>query len=213
MANKLLLLNDVDGLGRQGDIVNVRPGYARNFLLPEGFAVIADKRALRMQVRLQEERRQKAVVDKKEAEELAARIQDLTVTTIVKIDHEGHMYGSVSAVDVMHLLKEQAQVEVEKRNIQLPHAIKEVGEHSIKLKLKEGIPASFTLKIVPEEQPDAPEAAAEKGKETKHKHKREHREPKHKHEDQAEAKHETEDNESKPKREPKERKNKREKTA
>lgn len=213
MANKLLLLNDVDGLGRQGDIVNVRPGYARNFLLPEGFAVIADKRALRMQVRLQEERRQKAIVDKKEAEELAARIQDLTVTTIVKIDHEGHMYGSVSAVDVMHLLKEQAQVEVEKRNVQLHQPIKEVGVHTIKLKLKEGIPATFTLKIVPEEQPEGTQAAGEETKETKHKHKREPREHKHKHEDREEkeeAKHKPEDKESKPKREPK---HKREKTA
>jgi large subunit ribosomal protein L9 len=168
MPNKLLLLDDVDGLGRQGDVVNVRPGYARNFLLPEGLAVVADKRALRMQVRLQEERSQKAIVDKKEAEELAARFQDITLTTIVKIDHEGHMYGSVSSVDVIHLLKDQANIELERRNVQLPHPIKEIGVHTIKLKLKEGIPASFTLKVVPEEQPEAgKEAQAEEAKEHK----------------------------------------------
>jgi len=57
MANKLLLLADVDALGRSGDVVSVRPGYARNFLLPQGLAVIANKHALRMQVRLQEERK------------------------------------------------------------------------------------------------------------------------------------------------------------
>src|SRR5689334_17894347 len=99
MANKLLLMKDVEELGRSGDVVSVKPGYARNYLLPQGFAVLADKKALKMQARLQEERRKKAVEDKKEAEELAQAIDGVTLTTIVKVDHEGHMYGSVSAHD------------------------------------------------------------------------------------------------------------------
>ena len=104
MANKLLLLEDVEALGRSGDIVGVKPGYARNFLLPQGLAIIADKRALRMQARLQEERRNRAIVDRKESEELAAKLEGQNLTTIVKVDHDGHMYGSVNVADVADLL-------------------------------------------------------------------------------------------------------------
>lgn len=151
MANKLLLIEDVEDLGRSGDIVNVRPGYARNYLLPRGYALVADKSALRMQARLQEERRKKAIEDKKEAEAHKTAIDAVILETIVKVDHEGKMYGSVSAGDIVHLLENQANIKVEKRSIQLKHALKEVGVHQIHVKLKEGITADFTLKIIPEE--------------------------------------------------------------
>lgn len=150
MANKLLLLEDVEALGRSGDIVSVRPGFARNFLLPQGYAVIASKSAVRMQVRLQEERRKRALVDKQESEAIASQIENLELETVVKVDQEGHMYGSVSAADISHLLQ-KANVTLEKRNIQLKHAIKELGAHKINVKLKEGVTSSFTLKVVPEQ--------------------------------------------------------------
>lgn len=151
MANKLLLIEDVDGLGRKGDIVRVRPGYARNLLLPQNFAILADKQAIRMQARLQEERKQRAVIDKKESDELAEKIQVLKLTAIVKIDHEGHMYGSVSSSDIVHLLQEKEKISLERRSIQLPHAIKELGTHTIKVKLKEGVTSAFELNIIAEE--------------------------------------------------------------
>lgn len=151
MAQKLLLIEDVEDVGRSGDIVNVKPGYARNFLLPQGVAVIADKRALLMQSRLKEERQKKAVHDKKESEELASRLNGLTVTKVVKVDHEGHMYGSVSSTDVVHLLQEEHGIAVEKRSVQLKHPVKEVGVSELTLKLKEGVTAAITLKVVPEE--------------------------------------------------------------
>lgn len=155
MATKLLLINDVDDLGRSGDLVSVRPGFARNFLLPQGFAVVADKATLRMQARLQEERRKKAIVDKQEAEKTAAALEGVTVSTIVKVDHEGHMYGSVSALDIAHLLKEQTQIALEKRHIGIKHPIKETGVHEIAIKLNEGITAQVTLKVIPEEEKHA----------------------------------------------------------
>lgn len=151
MAAKLLLIDDVEALGRSGDIVTVRPGYARNFLLPQGLAMIADKNTIRMQAKLQEERKQKAIVDKKESEELAARIEGLAITTTVKVDHDGHMYGSVTNADIAHLIQEQSGITVEKRSIQLKHAIKTVGEHTINIKLKEGVTTSIKLTVAPEE--------------------------------------------------------------
>ena len=151
MATKLLLIHDVEDLGRSGDIVNVRPGYARNFLLPRGTAVIADRNALRRQARLQEERLKKAAEDKKEAEKQAEAMAAVTIETVVKVDHDGHMYGSVTTADIVHLLQEQASIGIDKRSVQLKHPIKEVGVHTISLKLKEGVVSSVTLKIVPEE--------------------------------------------------------------
>jgi len=156
MANKLLLIEDVEDLGRSGDIVNVRPGYARNFLLPRKFAVVADRSALRMQARLQEQRRLKAIEDRKEAEGSAEKLTGVTVETVVKVDHDGHMYGSVSAQDVAHLLQEKTGIALERRAVQLKHAIKETGTHNLNVKLKEGVTAAITLKIIAEEVKNAP---------------------------------------------------------
>lgn len=149
---KILLVEDVDDLGRSGDLVAVRPGYARNFLFPSKLAMLADKRTLRMQARLQEERKKKAIVEKKESEEIATRIEGQTLITEVKVDHEGHMYGSVSSIDILHLIEKQFNLSLEKRAIQLKHPLKEIGVHPISLKFKEGVTASITLKIVSEEQ-------------------------------------------------------------
>lgn len=147
MATKLLLVEDVENLGRSGDIVSVKPGYARNKLVPSKAAVFADKKSLRMQARLQEQRLQKAVADKKDAELLAERIEGQMVVTTVKVDHDGHMYGSVAVNDIVHLVQEQLSLTLEKRSLQLAHPIKKTGTTQLSLKLAEGITASFSIKI------------------------------------------------------------------
>lgn len=159
MATQVLLLEDVDTLGRSGEIVNVKPGYARNYLLPKRLALIADKRTLRMQQRLKEERQKKASIDRKDSEELAARLDGVVLTKVVKVDHEGHMYGSVSAIDIAHLLQEEKHIELDKKNMALKHPIKETGVHTITIKLKEGVTTSITLKVMSEESFRAATAA------------------------------------------------------
>lgn len=165
-STKLLLISDVEDLGRSGDIVAVRAGFARNFLLPHQYAVFATANALRMQEKLQEERKQKAEQDKKEAEKISSKLEGVVVTKIVKIDPEGNMYGSVSVHDILDLLKEQGKMEVEKRAIQLKQPIRELGSHSIPLKLKEGVTATFTLVIEPEAGSILKEAKDVKAKES-----------------------------------------------
>lgn len=150
MATKLLLKEDVEALGRKGDIVSVKPGYARNFLLPQGLGLIADKNALRVQETLRQERMKQAVVDKKDAEELAAKLKDLTISTTVKVDQMGHMYGSVSAHDLHAMLQNQHGIILGKRDIQLKHAIKKTGIQTINVKLKEGVESSFKAEITAE---------------------------------------------------------------
>jgi large subunit ribosomal protein L9 len=146
MQNQLLLLDDVDNVGRSGDVVSVRPGFARNFLLPQKKAVVADKFTLRLQDRLKAERAMKAEVDKKEALSIAERIAPMELTMVVKVDPDGHMYGSVAAVDIVKLLDGE-KIVIERKNVVLAQPIKELGAHTIQLKLKEGVPATFTLKL------------------------------------------------------------------
>ncbi|NGX37018.1 MAG: 50S ribosomal protein L9 [Chlamydiae bacterium] len=152
MKNQLLLLDDVDGVGRSGDIVSVKPGFARNFLFPQKKAIIAEKHLVRLQERLKEERTKKAVTDKKDAVALAKELVGKVLKTQVKIDAEGHMYGSVSAQDVVGFFKDQLNIVLDRRNVILPKGIKKIGVHEVELKLKEGVPAKITIEIAPEEK-------------------------------------------------------------
>ncbi|MDR3624333.1 MAG: 50S ribosomal protein L9 [Chlamydiales bacterium] len=149
MATHLLLLEDVENLGRSGDIVSVRPGFARNFLLPKKKALVADQNARRMQLRLQEERAKQAVVDKQEAEDLSVRVKDMVFTVEVKVDPDGNMYGSVTALDIQRLFEAEG-VKLEKRSVHLAQPIKSTGVHTVELRLKEGVISSCKVKIVPE---------------------------------------------------------------
>lgn len=160
MKQQLLLLEDIDGLGRSGDVVTAKPGFIRNFLLPQNKAVIADKRTLKMQVRLKEEREKRAAIDRKEAEEFAGSLSGFTLTTEVKVDPEGKMYGSVSAIDIARLLQAKGYT-FEKKNISLLQPIKTLGSHTVHLKLKEGVAATFTLEVQPEGGPLLPKKPAE----------------------------------------------------
>jgi len=160
MANKLLLIEDVESLGRSGDIVSVRPGYARNFLLPQGLAMIADKNTIRMQGKLQKERDERAAVDLKESQDIAAKLEGQSVTKEVKVDHDGHMYGSVSTQEISHLIHSQLSMQIEKHSIVLKHALKTTGEHKVNIKLKEGVTASINVVIAPENANQPKEATS-----------------------------------------------------
>ena len=149
MKQQLLLLQDVESLGQKGDVVSAKPGYVRNYLLPQGFAVIASANTLRKRERLKQERERQAVVDRQEADELRQQVESLILETRVKVDPEGRMYGSVSALDIAHLYQQNG-LPVEKRYIQMTRPIKDTGVHKIPLKLKEGVPATCTLHIIPE---------------------------------------------------------------
>ncbi len=151
MATKLLLVQDVDDLGTQRRCRECEAGFARNYLIPHGFAKVADKRTLRMQARLQQERAVRAAEDRREAEAQAAQLAEIQLSTVVKVDQEGNMYGSVSAHDIMKLLAEQAKVEVEKKSVQLKHAIKELGIHRVPLRLKEGVEVTIGVKVMTED--------------------------------------------------------------
>ncbi|MBN2478595.1 MAG: 50S ribosomal protein L9 [Parachlamydiales bacterium] len=143
---KLLLLQDVEDLGRSGEVVSAKPGYARNFLFPKKLAIHADKNTLRMQERLKKERAVKAAEEKKQAEELAKVIEKIAIKTVVKVDSEGKMYGSVSHQDIIDLLAKEG-ITLTKKNIGIRKPIKEVGVIEIPIKLKEDVETKIILTI------------------------------------------------------------------
>jgi large subunit ribosomal protein L9 len=151
MKREVLLLEDVHALGRSGDVVLVKLGYARNCLVPQKKAVIASKHTLRMQKKLQADRLKKAAEDKKQSEEIAQKLQGSTFAIIVKVDPDGHLYGSVSAQNIAHLLTEKGYA-IDKKYIQLPKPIKKLGSHSVSLELPEDVFAKIILDV----QPDIP---------------------------------------------------------
>lgn len=151
MNNQYLLVEDIEELGRSGDLVKVKPGYARNYLLPQKKAVLATAQTLRMQERLKAERAKRAASDKKDAEALAQRLEGKVLNIEVKVDPEGHMYGSVSAIDILHLFEREG-IPISRRNILLPHPIKALGVHEISLKLKEGVPAKVSVQVEVEKE-------------------------------------------------------------
>lgn len=149
----LLLLEDVRNLGRKGEIVRAKPGFVRNFLIPQKKATFATPRTVKLQKQLQEERQQQALVDREESEKWAQRLREKKLTITVKSDPQGHLYGSVTAIDILQLIEKEEGVALEKKQILLPRSIKRVGDYSISLSLKEGVKALFTLEVQSEQGP------------------------------------------------------------
>jgi large subunit ribosomal protein L9 len=173
---QLLLLEDVKNLGRKGELVTAKRGFVRNFLIPKKHAVIADKRTIRWQERLQQERAEQAAKDKEASLELSSKLEKERFCMEVKIDAGGHLFGSVAAQDIVTLLKDKDLVELERKHVLLAKPIKKVGVYTIGLTLKENVSASITVQVgttqqiedVKErEKTEAEEAKAEEQKDSK----------------------------------------------
>jgi len=152
MSQNILLLKDVEHVGHQGEIAKVKSGYAFNYLVPKGLAMIATRAALRRQEKLREERRIRAEQEKKEALQIAEKLQVMLLEIDVKVDHEGHMYGSVSALQIVDLVREKSGIELEKRYVQLKKPIKEIGVFDVPLRFKEGVSAQIQVKITAQQE-------------------------------------------------------------
>ncbi len=144
---QLLLLEDVDNLGRKGELVKgAKPGFIRNFLLPKHRAVIADKRTVRMQEHLKEERKKQSEIDRQESHAMASNLKDKSFTHTVKVDASGHMYGSVTAQDIVNILAAEG-LGIERKMVLIGQPIRNLGIHKIPLRLKEGVDAQVSLRV------------------------------------------------------------------
>jgi large subunit ribosomal protein L9 len=144
---EIILIKDVENLGYANDIVSVKPGYANNYLIPQGFAKAATASAKKV---LAENLRQRAHKDAKilaDAQALAEKIANLPLTFAVKAE-EGRIFGTITSADIAAALAEKG-IEVEKKNITV-EAINTVGEYKAAVKLHREVKAEITLSVVAE---------------------------------------------------------------
>ena len=149
---KLILSEDVPKLGHAGDVVTVKPGYARNFLIPQGLAIHATEgriQELEHHQRLIEERVHK---DRGDKERERDRIQGVTLEVSTQVGEEGKLFGSVTVVQIAELLAEKG-IEVDRRRIELDHPIKETGEHRVPIRLHRDVIAEIRVVVAAANQP------------------------------------------------------------
>jgi len=143
---QLILLERVEGLGNVGDEVNVRAGYGRNFLLPQGKASVADagNRKTFERRRAQLEAKQATVLETAKTE--AAKLSELTLEVVRATSDGTHLYGSVTTHELAELMNENGQ-SIERRNILLDEQIKTVGDHSFRVRLHPDVTAEISIKV------------------------------------------------------------------
>ncbi|QXD14483.1 50S ribosomal protein L9 [Rhodocaloribacter litoris] len=147
---KVLLLQDVENLGNEGDIVTVKDGYGRNYLIPRGLARLATPSLVKA---WKEERRQaarKLMQQKADAENLAAQLAEMEVVVPAKVGEENRIFGTVTAQQVADGLAKQG-VQVDRRRITLDEDIRLIGVYTATLKLHPEVTATVKIRVVPEE--------------------------------------------------------------
>lgn len=146
---KVILKRDVKGLGREGDLKDVKDGYARNHLIPTGAAVLADLGAVRNWDRHKEQREERDRSIRSDAEALAQRLGELTVQIGVKAGEKDRLFGSVTTRDIADRLRAEG-IEVDRHDIHLKEPIKTVGEHQVRIHVMTGVEAHLRVEVVPE---------------------------------------------------------------
>lgn len=148
---EIILTQDVAHLGYKDDIVTVKNGYANNYLIPQGMAVMATAGAKKMLAETLKQRAFKAEKIKQEAEAVAAKLNGLTVRIAAKAGASGKIFGSVNAIQIADALKEQHQIEVDRKKIMIVgDAIKEIGTHTANINLHREVKAEITLDVYAE---------------------------------------------------------------
>jgi large subunit ribosomal protein L9 len=146
---EVILREDVKSLGRAGDLVRVKPGYARNFLLPEGLAYEATEGNKKRIAAEGKARASRGQSERAEAERVAATLGAVTLTLVGKAGEEGKLFGSITAQDLADALAKQGH-EVDKRRIELEHPIKTLGHHTVGIRLPHEVHAEVRVSIVAE---------------------------------------------------------------
>ena len=147
---KVILLQDVKSLGKKGEIVNVSDGYARNFILPKGLGVEADTKNLN-DLKLQKANDEKVAKEQLEAaKEFAKVLETKEVVVKMKSGEGGKTFGSISSKEIASEAKKQCGLELDKKKIQLPEAIKALGVYEVSVKLHTKVTGKLKVKVVEE---------------------------------------------------------------
>lgn len=160
---EVILKQKIEGLGAEADVVKVKRGYARNFLLPQDRAYEATKSNLRHVAKLKEVRAKREAEELAEAENTATKLRKLRLTTELSLGQGGKAFGSVTTADIAALIAEKSRLTIDRHQLLLEAPIKTLGSFEIPVKLHPSVDASVTVRVVAAEgsEGEAAEAADE----------------------------------------------------
>ena len=144
---EVILVDDVDGLGKKGTTVKVANGYARNFLVPRKLAIPTGAGAARLFVELAKQREIAQDKSKKAAEVIAEKYRGVSVEVTAKAGEDGTLFGSVTSADIAEMLGKQGLV-TDKKKIEITEPIKTLGEHVVQVRLNAGVEATIAVRVV-----------------------------------------------------------------
>lgn len=150
MAIEVMLMDNVKKLGKAGELVKVAPGYARNFLFTQGLAAPATEAAKRRLKKLEAERAARAAEEKKAALEVAKKLEKLEITVSAATTDGKKLYGAVSVTDLLAAIEAQRGVKIERSQLDLEEALKEVGVYEPSIDLGHGVSVKFKITILDE---------------------------------------------------------------
>jgi large subunit ribosomal protein L9 len=157
---KIVLLKDVANLGTAGEVKDVADGYARNFLMPKGFATLATTGLIKQAKERAEAQRKRDLKARTDAEAMSQRINGQTVRFVVKVGELDRLYGSITNVDVAEKLGAQIGAEIDRRRVELGDPIKRAGVYSVVINLGQGLEPRINVVVEGEGAPAAAPAAA-----------------------------------------------------
>jgi large subunit ribosomal protein L9 len=147
---KVLLRSDISGVGKKGEIVEVAKGYARNFLLPTGSALVATGGVESQAAAMRKSAALRDAQDKESAQTVADVLSGTTITITARAAAEGRLFGSVTTADIADALNAQTGAVVDRRKVQLAEALKSVGTHTVPVQLHADVTADVTVEVVAE---------------------------------------------------------------
>lgn len=147
---KVILLDNIKGVGKKDEIINASDGYARNFLFPKKLAVEANNENMSKLKAKKQSEQYKKDVNKENAEKIAKKLDDITLTIKVKAGENGKIFGGVTSKEISEELKKQYKIDIDKKKIILNENIKNLGSFDIGMKLFEGVTGKLKVKVISE---------------------------------------------------------------
>lgn len=147
---KVILKEDVQNLGQQGDVVEVKPGYARNYLMPQKLAILFTKQQKKSIEEAQRVEERKLEREKDQLESVLKQVEDLSLSLKMQSEEDSKLFGSVTKLDVVKLLEENG-ITIDKKYVDLSSPIKTLGEHKVNIMFTKEMSASFTLTVEKED--------------------------------------------------------------
>lgn len=145
---KVILTHEVSGLGTAGDVVEVKNGYARNYLVPQGLAVSWTRGGEKQVEQIRAARTARALASLEEAQAVKAKLEGSKVKLAVKAGNEGRLFGSVKTADIAAAVAAAGVAELDKRKIEISAPIRQTGEHTALVRLHDDLVATITLQVV-----------------------------------------------------------------